>query len=135
MPALLQQGTGSAEVEAAKQIIQFAAVLLEMGGAVLIAALFAAAARSPLRRSSFSTWTLAWGSMALAIISVCARYFLLAPSPAATLPEHAASVRFLYWLYEIGKFSYWVLIWRGAVEYAAPAGPQMNRWRWKGIAA
>jgi PAS domain S-box-containing protein len=134
MPAFLLQGAAQAEVDAAKRIIQFAAVLLEMGGAVLIAALFAIVARSSQRRGYFTTWTFAWGAMALAIMAVCTRYYLLAPTPSTVPPEDATSVRALYWLYEVGKFSYWTLIWRGAVEYADPAGNQVNRWRWAAIA-
>jgi PAS domain S-box-containing protein len=134
MVALLLQGAAQPEISSAQRIIQFAAVLLEAGGAILIAVLFAIVARSSQRRGYFTTWTVSWTAMALAIGAVCARYFLLSATPSGAPPEGALSVRALYWLYEIGKFSYWVLIWRGAVEYATPVGAGMSRWRWKGIA-
>ena len=51
------------DVNAGNRIVQFAAILLELGGALLIALLFAIIRRSSIHRAYFSTWTLAWYAM------------------------------------------------------------------------
>jgi PAS domain S-box-containing protein len=128
---ILPQSPATTEVSTAAQIIQFAAVLVEMGGAILIAVLFIVAARSSQRREYFRTWTAAWVCMAIAISAIAARYLLLNRTPAGLPPEHAPEVRALYWLYEAGKFGYWVLVWRGAAEYASHAAAGgSSRWKW-----
>jgi PAS domain S-box-containing protein len=130
MPEFLLQGAAQLEIDAARRIIQFAAVILEMVGAIAIAVLFAIARRASQQRTYLTTWTAAWASLAVAITAVCARYFLLSPTPSGAPPDNALSVQALYWLYEAGKFGYWILIWRGAVEYANPAGAGWSRGRW-----
>jgi PAS domain S-box-containing protein len=131
----LVQGPATVEVSTAAQIIQFAAVLVEMGGAIFIAILFIVASRSSQRREYFRTWTAAWVCMAIAISAIAARYLLLTRTPAGLPPEHAPEVRALYWLYGAAKFSYWVLVWRGAAEYTTHAAVTgSTRWRWLGAA-
>jgi PAS domain S-box-containing protein len=129
---ILAQAT--VELTAANRIIQFAATLLQMGGAILIATLFAVARRASERRVYFSTWMLGWFAMAAAISAVAIRYVLLPAAPSGPPPDDAFEVRALYWLYESGKFAYWVLIWRGIVEYANPGAAAWSRWRWLGAA-
>jgi two-component system cell cycle sensor histidine kinase/response regulator CckA len=132
---ILPQSPATIEVSTAAQIIQFAAVLVEMGGAILIAILFVVASRSSQRREYFRTWTVAWVCMAIAISSIAARYLLLNRTPAGLPPEHAPEVRALYWLYEAAKFGYWVLVWRGAAEYVGHGvAGESTRWRWLGAA-
>jgi PAS domain S-box-containing protein len=125
----------AAEPSGAQRVIQFAAILLEAGGAIMIAVLFVLAGRSSRRRDYFETWTVAWYCMALAITAIAARYFLLSELSAGTLPDTAPAVRVLHWVYETGKFGYWVLIWRGVVEFLHPPAPAGSRWRWLAAAA
>ncbi len=125
---------GTVEPATAQRVIQFAAVLLEMGGAVLIAGLFAVASRSSRRRVYFTTWLVAWGLLALAISAVAARYLLLSSVSAGTVPDGETPVRVLYWVYACAKLGYWVLVWRGVVEYVHPPATGTSRWRWLGAA-
>lgn len=123
--------------DAVWRILQFAAILLELGGAILIVGLFAAARRSSIRRAYFDTWTLSWLAMVVGIAAIAARYFLigstggLSPSgPAGAAGDGNVTVRALYWVYECGKLAYWVLIWRGVVEFVAPVsgGRSLRPW-------
>jgi PAS domain S-box-containing protein len=123
------------ELNAANRIIQFAATLLQMGGAILIATLFAVASRSSQRRGYFTTWMVGWFAMAMAICAIAVRYVLLPAAPSGPPPDRALEVQALYWLYASGKLAYWVLIWRGIVEYTNPGTATWSRRRWIGVAA
>lgn len=57
--------------------MQFAAILLEFGGAVLVATLFILIRRYALHRKYFATGTSAWLAMAVAIGAVATRYNFL----------------------------------------------------------
>ncbi len=126
------QQTGAAEASAALRILQFAAILLELGGALLIAAIFTVASRASLRRTYFTTWTAAWVALVVAMAAICARYYLLGAAPGSTLPDGTPAVVTLYLLYEGGKMAYWALIWRGALEFTRQAPEPSSRWRWAG---
>ena len=117
-----------AEPTGASRVIQFAAILLETGGAALIAVLFTIANRASLRRGYFATWTLAWYCLAVAISAVTARYFLFTDVAISNRPDNDWLVRLLYWFYATGKVGYWVLVWRGVVEHTKPANARV--WQW-----
>lgn len=129
------QQTGAAEASAALRILQFAAILLEFGGALLIAAIIAAASRASLRRSYFTTWTAAWWALVVAMAAIGARYYLLGVAPASTVPEGTPAFIALYMLYESGKMVYWVLTWRGVLEFTRQTAGPSSRWKWAGGAA
>lgn len=114
-----------AEPTGAARVIQFAAILLETGGAVLIAILFAIASRASIRRNYFSTWTLAWYCVAVAISAVTARYFLFTNVTISNRPDNDWLVRSLYWLYAAGKIGFWLLVWRGVTEYTKPVASRL----------
>lgn len=136
-PVVAQAVVQAPSANAVWRILQFAALLLELGGAILIAALFAAARRSSIRRAYFDTWTLSWLAMAVGIGALAARYFLIGTDrgllpggPAGAPGDSDPTVRALYWVYQCGKIAYWVLIWRGVVEFAAAPGGARSRWPW-----
>lgn len=108
------------DIELFTRLIQFAAILLETAGVALIALLFGLIRRQALHRRYFATWGAAWTGLAVAITAIAIRYFMLGDGPVGSAPEHAPAVRALYLVYQCGKFWFWVLVCRGALEYARP---------------
>jgi PAS domain S-box-containing protein len=102
------------------RLIQFAAILLETAGVVLIALLFGLIRRQALHRRYFASWGAAWTGLAVAITAIAIRYFMLGDGPIGSVPESAASVRALYLVYQCAKFWFWALVCRGALEYVRP---------------
>ncbi len=110
------------------RLMQYAAILLELGGAVLVAALFLLIRRYSLQRKYFATWTSAWLAMVVAIAAVAVRYRYLGQVVPRELPEGSWPVRGLYLLYQGGKILFWVLVCRGALEYVRLDGPRRRWW-------
>jgi PAS domain S-box-containing protein len=115
-----------------RRIVQFGAIVLELGGAVLVAVLFALIRRYALARRYFATWTWAWLAMVVAIGAVSYRYLLLGDVAGGPVPDSAPQVRALYLVYQGGKVLFWLLVCRGALEYVRPD----HRWpRWWPVGA
>jgi len=110
------------------RLMQYAAILLELGGAVLVAALFLLIRRYALQRKYFATWTSAWLAMVVAIVAVALRYRYLGQVVPRELAEGSGPVRGLYLLYQGGKILFWVLLCRGALEYVRLNGARRRWW-------
>jgi PAS domain S-box-containing protein len=121
-------------IESTSRLVQFAAILLELGGAVLVALLFGLIRRYAPRRKYFATWAWAWLAMVVGIAAVAYRYVLLGDVVGGPVPDSAGQVRALYALYQCGKVLFWLLVCRGVVEFARPADAWPRGWTFVAIA-
>jgi two-component system, cell cycle sensor histidine kinase and response regulator CckA len=116
------------------RLVQFAAILLELGGAVLVALLFGLIRRYAPRRKYFATWAWAWLAMVIGIGAVAYRYVLLGDIAGGPVPDSSGQVRALYALYQGGKVLFWLLVCRGVIEYARPGDTWSRGWPFVAIA-
>jgi PAS domain S-box-containing protein len=110
--------------------VQFAAILLEFGGALLVWVLFALIRRHVIHRGYFATWSSAWLCMVLAMGAVSVRYVLLGALASDLTSDGELRVRVLYTVYQIAKLMFWLLICRGALEYVRPERSSGRIWPW-----
>lgn len=116
-------------LETLTRFVQFSAILLQLGGATLIALLFVLIRRQALHRKYFATWSTAWIAFAVAIGALGIRYFLIDDSVAGlAVQDSTLSVRVLYLLYQSGKLLFWTLVCRGTIEYAHPDHESSALW-------
>src|SRR4051812_6581890 len=86
-------------------VVSFIGVMLQLGGEIMLVALFVLIRRYVLRRNYFAAWTVAWGCGATAILALCLRYFIMPRLLESPIDDDAFSVRGLYLAYQVGKLS------------------------------
>lgn len=104
------------------RVISFLGVLVHLGGAMMLIALFFVLRRFVLRRAYFGAWTGAWFAVALAIIALVVRYMLVPGIVGGRVPENHGVVRGLYLVYQTCKLLAFALFLRGTLMYVA--GPR-----------
>jgi len=118
-------------IDAIARSHQFAAIVVEFGGALAIALLFAVMRRYVAARGYLAWWTVAWSSAAVGLAAVALRYVLLGDGPSAR-PDGSIAVHLLYAVYQAGKITFWTTLCLGAFEYARPE-ERFSRW-WAAVA-
>jgi len=98
-------------------VVQFLGVVIQFGGAALLAGLFALLRRFVIRRAYFGAWLGAWASFTIAIAALILRY--LVPWPFSTADDQDFTVRVLYFVYQAGKSLGFILFLRGTRVYVA----------------
>ena len=108
--------------------VQFAAILLQFGGALLVWVLFVLIRRHVSHRAYFATWSSAWFWMMVAIGALAVRYVLLGAYAPDLTSDSEPRVRALYAVYQFGKLLFWAMVVRGALEYARPERTRSLGW-------
>ena len=98
-------------------VVSFIGVVLQLGGEIMLVALFVLLRRYVLRRNYFAAWTAAWSCGATAIFALCLRYFIMPRLLAAPVDDGDASVRGLYLAYQLGKLSAFAFFVAGTAMY------------------
>ncbi|MEK6611378.1 MAG: response regulator [Gemmatimonadota bacterium] len=93
---------------AAPLIANLAALMMEIGAAVLLATLFAVVRRQVKPRAYFELWERAWAVLALSLVVLLARHIPGVPSTLGLLG------------YQVGKFMFFGLLLLGALAYQRP---------------
>ena len=96
---------------AAPLVANLAALITEIGAAVLLATLFAVVRRQVNPRAYFELWERAWAVLALSLVLLLARHIPGAPSLLGLLG------------YQVGKFVFFGLLLLGALAYQRPDRP------------
>jgi len=117
-------------------VLSFLGVLAQLGGSVMLIALFLLLRRFVLRRAYFSAWAKAWGAFAVAILALVVRYILVPGIIGTSLDEDHPVVRSLYFIYQMSKGIGFVFFIRGTVMYVAgtSSGAVATRKWWIGAA-
>src|SRR5678815_2419836 len=84
-------------------VLVFLGVVAQLGGALMLIALFLLLRRFVLRRAYFSAWASAWAALALAIGALVVRYVLVPGITGTSLDEEHPVVRCLYFIYQMSK--------------------------------
>lgn len=118
-------------------VLSFLGVLVQLGGAVMLIALFLMMRRFVLRRAYFTAWVAAWASLAVAIVALVVRYILVPGIVGTSLGDTHPVVRGLYLVYQASKGLGLVFFLRGTLMYVngAVAGVRATRRLWIGVAA
>jgi diguanylate cyclase (GGDEF)-like protein len=98
-------------------VVSFIGVVLQLGGELMLVALFVLLRRYVLRRGYFAAWTMAWACGAAAILALCVRYFIMPRLIMAPVDNESAFVRALYLTYQIGKLSSFAFFVAGTAMY------------------
>ncbi|HEY9228101.1 MAG TPA: GGDEF domain-containing protein [Gemmatimonadaceae bacterium] len=113
-------------------VLLFLGTIVQLGGAVMLIALFLMLRRFVLRRAYFTAWTAAWGAFALAICALVIRYILVPGISGVTLDDGGAPARSLYFVYQACKGLGLVYFLRGVIVYvsgrAAGIGATKRLW-------
>jgi diguanylate cyclase (GGDEF)-like protein len=117
-------------------VLSFLGVIVQLGGAVMLIALFLMMRRFVLRRSYFTAWVAAWGALAVAILALVVRYILVPGYIGTTLDDSHPVVRGLYLIYQASKSLGLVFFLRGTRMYVdgPSAGIRATRRLWIGAA-
>jgi diguanylate cyclase (GGDEF)-like protein len=98
-------------------VLSFLGVVVQLGGALMLIALFVMLRRFVLRRAYFAAWTYAWAALALAIFALVIRYILV-PEIVGFLPdERYPGVLGLYLVYQTSKIFGLIYFVRGTLTY------------------
>ncbi len=98
-------------------ILSFIGVVIQMGGALLLIALFALLRQFVLRRAYFRAWSSAWTAMAVAIAAVVIRYILMPEFVGSLLDERHPVTMTLYFIYQMCKGLALIYFLRGTLMY------------------
>ena len=98
-------------------VVSFIGVVVQLGGELLLVLLFVLLRGYVVRRGYFAAWTVAWACGAVAIMAVCARYFIMPQLSASPLDESSIAVRSLYLVYQTGKLASFALFVAGTAMY------------------
>jgi diguanylate cyclase (GGDEF)-like protein len=99
-------------------LVGFIGILSELGGALLLVALFALLREQAARRPYFRLWGWAWVSVSVAIAALAARYTALVTPGAVPPDEFHPGVRASYFIYQFCKLSYYGLLVLGTWVHA-----------------
>jgi diguanylate cyclase (GGDEF)-like protein len=112
-------------------VLSFIGVVVQMGGALLLIALFALLRRFVLRREYFRAWSGSWTAIAVAIGAVVIRYILMPQIIGSSLDERHPVTMTLYFIYQTCKGLALVYFVRGTIIYVTgnTAGMRATR-RW-----
>ena len=92
---------------------------VQLGGCILLAALFLVLRRYAAGRPYFRYWSVAWVVLAVAIGALVIRY-QLAPRPdRVAFSDESLEVRFLYLVYQSAKLLYVALLFAGTASFAS----------------
>src|SRR5262245_55516314 len=103
-------------------ILLFLGVVVQLGGAVMLTALFLMMRRFVLRRAYFTAWVVAWGAFALAILALALRYILVPQFASAPFDDRHLGARALYFVYQASKGVGFVYFLKGTVTYVSGFG-------------
>ncbi len=100
-------------------VLSYLGIVVQLGGALMLIALFVMLRRFVLRRGYFGAWATAWGAFAVAIFALAIRFILL-PLVMQSVPsdEHPL-VRVLYLVYQMSKGIGFIYFLRGTLMYVA----------------
>ena len=113
-------------------VLSFIGVVVQMGGALLLIALFALLRRFVLRRAYFRAWSAAWTVVAIGIAALAVRYILAPELIGTSLDENEPLTRALYFVYQSCKGLAYVYFVRGTLMYVTgnTAGLRATRRLW-----
>jgi diguanylate cyclase (GGDEF)-like protein len=98
-------------------VLSFIGVVVQMGGALLLIALFGLLRRFVLRRAYFRAWSAAWVAIAIAIGAVVMRYVLMPEMLGSSLNERDPITVALYLVYQTCKGFAFIYFVRGTLMY------------------
>jgi diguanylate cyclase (GGDEF)-like protein len=113
-------------------VLSFIGVVVQMGGALLLIALFSLLRRFVLRRAYFGAWSASWTAIAIAIGAVMVRYILMPQIVGGSLDERHPVTMTLYFIYQTCKGLAFVYFVRGTLMYVTgnSAGMRATRRLW-----
>jgi diguanylate cyclase (GGDEF)-like protein len=103
-----------------KAEISFLGTFVQLGGALLLIALFSLLGRYARRRRYFRTWSNAWIALALALAIIVLRYNLLPLMPPAQVIDEHFNTKLLHFIYQGGKLCFYGLLVVGTLRYVRP---------------
>ena len=92
---------------------------VQLGGCILLAALFLVLRRYAAGRPYFRYWSVAWVILAVAIGALVIRYQLAPRADRASFSDESLEVRFLYLVYQSAKLLYVALLFAGTASFAS----------------
>jgi len=92
-------------------------ILAQLGGELLLVALFLLLRRYVLRRGYFTAWLGAWACGTAAIAALSARYFVMAQPEQPTSDGLPLQVLAMHLIYQVGKLSSFALLVSGTAMY------------------
>jgi diguanylate cyclase (GGDEF)-like protein len=102
--------------------LSFLGTFVQLGGTLLLIALFGLLRRYAVRRRYFRTWATAWLALAVALMAVVLRYNLL---PSVIAPEQlidsAWQAKLIFFVYQTAKFLFYALLVAGTMMYVRAA--------------
>ena len=99
-------------------LVSYIGIVMQLGGALLLAVLFYLLHRQARRRRWFTMWGFAWAFLCAAIAALAIRYNGLAGIGRTLLPEDSAAVQGLYFVYQWGKLLSCGLLVAGALFHS-----------------
>jgi diguanylate cyclase (GGDEF)-like protein len=113
-------------------VLSFIGVVVQLGGALMLIALFMLLRRFVLRRGYFSAWVAGWAAFAVAITALVVRYVLLPGLFGTPINEGDPMARAFYLVYQISKGLGFVFFLRGTLMYVsgATSGYRATRYAW-----
>ena len=103
---------------AVRALIGILGIAAQLGGSLLLVALFVLLRRYASGRSYFVAWERAWMAVSIAIAAIVIRYLLLPRIMEAPVREDSSGIQLLYLVYQLGKITYVGLMVYGAVLYS-----------------
>ena len=101
--------------------LSFIGTFVQLGGTLLLIALFSLMRRYTRRRIYFRTWASAWLALAIALAAVVLRYNLLPVWNAGPVLEGALGTKLIYFVYQTAKFCFYGLLLAGTLRYVRAA--------------
>lgn len=116
---------GSITLQGLQPYLAFMGSFLQFGTSALLIALFLLLRPYARRRRYFITWSYAWIALSVALAMVVLRYNVLAVLPNSGSLDSDLRVRVLYFIYQLAKVGFYLLLVAGTLRYvkAAPQFP------------
>ena len=105
-------------------ILAFLGVLVQLGGSLMLIALFVMLRRFVLRRAYFSAWANAWTAVSVSVFALAMRYVFVPGLVGAPIDDRHPAARVLYFAYQTAKGIAFVYFLRGTLTYVA--GPSAH---------
>jgi diguanylate cyclase (GGDEF)-like protein len=99
-------------------LVSYIGIVMQLGGALLLAVLFYLLHRQARRRRWFTMWGFAWAFLCAAVAALAIRYNGLAGIGRTLLPEDSSAVQGLYFVYQWGKLLSCGLLVAGALFHS-----------------